>query len=218
MQTSVLKVEGKTLRERIIDDKRRCKRDGTRLSSSYWRDLHVQYAGDESPLKQIKVEDPNEPVRPSLIKALKAAETLNCTKRSKAELVNWFKTEEACNQKELVGLVRTCLQQRPSVSLSHCSVILGFAAYVEKWGLKTKHPSEIATVRHHLDEALCYMYASMKKEKIGIGKFWECYRPEASLILDASLVDKAVAATGPSTTTAHHHHPNKNNNKQHTSI
>ena len=95
------------------------------------------------------------------------------------------------------------MRQRLSVSLSHCSVILGFAAYVEKWNFKMKHPGEIATVKDHLGEALCYMHASMKKEKIGIGKFWTRYRPEAPLILDASLIDKAVAATGPSTTTTH---------------
>lgn len=205
VQTTVVKVEGVTLRERIIQDKRRCKHENTRLSSGYWRDLQAKYAGEESPLRKLQVLDANEPVRPSLIEALKVAQTLNCTTRSKAALVNWFKTETSCNQKELCGLVRLCLQQRPNVSLSHCSVILGFAAYIDKWSLKEKFPSEIATLRGHIDEALCYMYASMKKEKIGIVKFWTCYRSEASLILDAGLIDKAVKATGLSTTTNHNH-------------
>lgn len=196
VQTGVLKVDGKTLREKIIDDKRQCKQDNSRLSSGYWRDLKLAYAGDQCPMKKLTVKNPNEPVRPSLIEALKVAQTLNCTTRSKSALVNWFKSEGECNQKELCGVVRLCLQQRPSVSLSHCSVILGFATYIQKYDLKKKFPGEVECMRTFIDEALCFMYASMKKEKIGIFKFWSCYKNEASLILNAELIDIAVKATG----------------------
>ena len=111
------------------------------------------------------MNNPSEEVRASLLEAVRRANCTYSTNRSSGPLKQWLTTEAAPNQKEMCGLLRCVLDQRPSVSMTHASVVISMATFVKRHSLEARFPAEVEFLRNHLDEALVLLFGEMKKRK-----------------------------------------------------
>ena len=197
MATDVKLHEGKTLRDQLTTAIREKKGNQGRLSATFVRELKDQYGSDVDVVsKRLRVNNPSEEVRASLLEAVRRASCTYSTNRSSGPLKQWLATEAAPNQKEMCGLLRCVLDQRPSVSMTHASVVISMATFVKRHSLEARFPAEVEFLRNHLDEALVLLFGEMKKEKMPLESFWSKYRVEASLLLNTVHVDAIMAATG----------------------
>ena len=199
MTTDQKLVNGQTLRQRIIADKRLHKgaeNGPTRLGANYWRGLREAY-GDAgvSGDCHLVVQNPRDQVRDSLVEAITGATTGNCVSRSKAPLKQWLLVESRPNQRELVGLMKATTASRPSTSPTAAALVVALATYIAKHKLHVEYPSEWHFFRFFLDEALVCLLGNMKRERLSLEDFWTKHFTEASLLLDAEQVRKVLQAS-----------------------
>ena len=197
MATGVKLHEGNTLRDQLTTAIREKKGDQGRLSATFVRELKDQHGSDVDVVsKRLRVNNPSEEVRASVLEAVRRANCTYSTNRSSGPLKQWLTTEAAPNQKEMCGLLRCVLDQRPSVSMTHASVVISMATFVKRHSLEARFPAEVEFLRNHLDEALVLLFGELKKEKMTLETCWSKYRVEASLLLNTVRVDAIMAATG----------------------
>ena len=199
MTTDQKLVNGQTLRQRIIADKRLHKgaeNGPTRLGANYWRGLREAY-GDAgvSGDCHLVVQNPRDQVRDSLVEAITGATTGNCVSRSKAPLKQWLLVGSRPNQRELVGLMKATTASRPSTSPTAAALVVALATYIAKHKLHVEYPSEWHFFRFVLDEALVCLLGNMKRGRLSLEDFWSKHFAEASLLLDAEQVQKVLQAS-----------------------
>jgi hypothetical protein len=159
--------EGKTLRDVLTDAVRQKKIASGRLSVAYLRGLKQAYGGDdEMASKRLLVTNQAEEVRASLLEAVRKASCAYSTSRSSGPLKQWLATEAAPNQKELCGLLRCVLDQRPNVSLTHASVDIATATFLKRHSCESRYPEEVEHLRSHVDEARVLVFGELKKDKL----------------------------------------------------
>ena len=101
------KVEGLTIIEYVLQAKADCKKTkGKKLGSAFWLQVRNLYADVDLVAPDLQVNDPNQPLSETLVKAIDQARTANCTKRSQAAFLSWLQTAEAVNQREFVGIAK----------------------------------------------------------------------------------------------------------------
>eukprot|EP00972_Heterocapsa_arctica_P061123 9012205-Heterocapsa_arctica.AAC.1 len=94
-------VNGKTLRQTLLQEKRAVKGTDKRLCPQFYLELKKEFALATAPTKKLKVTDNNELIHPALLEALDAARMKNPAKRTKQPLYNFFSSVKQINQKEL---------------------------------------------------------------------------------------------------------------------
>ena len=57
VDTDIRKIDGKTLRQTIRDDKQSAKAEGRKLSSTYWSALKTKWVAEDSPASYLVVQD-----------------------------------------------------------------------------------------------------------------------------------------------------------------
>jgi hypothetical protein len=173
VQTDIMTVNGLTLRETLLQQKRAKKGEGRRLGTKLYAELRDAYALDSSPGKLLKVANPDEMVQQPLVEALAAASCANPAKRSKQPLYNFFSSVKDLNQKELVGLLRSISGVSVTKSVparKHAFEVLKFLVNSD---LDQKFAADILCLKHMFDEVLALTYISMKKEHMPIATWWQ---------------------------------------------
>lgn len=152
--TDVKLVDGLTLRQRILRDKEAAASSKQRLGANYWKELRCLYALDDQAMRKLGVANPSDLVSPALVSALEQATATNTNQRNKTPLLHYLASAPDCNQKELVGLLRSIMELKPSAVGSSAAIITAVLKFICRLGLDRKYPSEVEFVRTHMDEAL----------------------------------------------------------------
>ena len=71
------------------------------------------------------------------------------------------------SQREFVGLLRTIVAMRPSVSLSAASITISTGAYIIMHDLAARLEQGTKALTQQLLGALAFMYGSLRKERLG---------------------------------------------------
>jgi len=116
-------VEGKTLRQRLQEDKRLQRADPKNhpMGQRYYAQLRDMYASTEHANKRLQVKDPSLSVAPALMKAMIAVQAKGSANRG--ALIGWMSTAPAVNQKEPKKLKKTHLGMNPSFYV-YCLLVL----------------------------------------------------------------------------------------------
>ena len=108
-QKNILEVDGMSLREVLLQEKRRAKNEGCRLGAKFYDESKGKYVGQDSPLSKLVVHDTDESLAPALFTALELSIHSNPAKRSKQSLYSFLTQGPSLNQREFVGLLRSIL-------------------------------------------------------------------------------------------------------------
>lgn len=143
-------VDGKSLLDRIRDDKRKAKKEGRNLGPLYWRGIKEMY-GIESSISSLQVNDPTEPIDDELMRALEMCRNPNAGKRSKTLLQSWFGSVRAINQRCMVAVVKQCFGMKPT-SKSAQGLLMCFMKCCVRLGLLEKYSQDRAMqhLRNHV--------------------------------------------------------------------
>lgn len=196
LETHGTLVGGKSLAQRIADDKRDAKSSNRRLGSSYWQELREMYASSTTMSASLKVQNSSASVSDTLIEAIKFSNCANLTKRTKAPLLTYLASCKSMNQRELCGLLRHLATIRPAASSSATGLVLEGMRCIKRLGMHTKEKGTVDVVRPLFDEALVSAYAAMRREGIPTGHFWEVHGDIASIIVDGSAVQSILNEKG----------------------
>ena len=172
---------GLTLRQKLSADKRKCRADpgSIVMGATYYADLRKQYGSAGHAVSQLKVKDESEDVNPTLIAALRAAKS---TTGRKSELLAWLAVGTDCNQKELVGIARMVLEQRPLVSSAQCELVIQFMKFCVKGGHQAQE--DIMRLMHkQFDLTLCARHQSYRKEGFTTNCFVDLNSDILSLVI-----------------------------------
>ena len=93
------RVGGKTMFDRVLQDKRAAKKQGSNLGPTYLVQLRLEFFGDDHKAG-FAVADDTQPIDPLLVGGLDAARTVNTNARAKTKLELWLDTCAACTQRE----------------------------------------------------------------------------------------------------------------------
>lgn len=189
-------VGGKSLAQRIGDDKRDAKATNKRLGSSYWQELREMYSSSTTLASALQVRDHKQGVSDTLVDAIKFSNCANLTKRTKAPLLTYLSTCKAMNQRELCGLLRHLVTIRPSASTAATDLILQAMRCLKRLQVDTKEKATVDVVRPLFDEALVAAYAAMRREGIPTGHFWEVHGDIASMVVDGQAVQAILNQKG----------------------
>jgi hypothetical protein len=166
MDTDIRVVEGMTLRNRIEHDKRDAKRTGKKLGPAYWKKIKAQHMPVDHPLASLVVLDATQDVASELRKACDIARSTNTNLRSRRPLRQWMQTVVSINQREFIGLLKYVLETRPASSASSLGLVMDFAKFSARLGVKDVSPSETLYAVKLIDEGLELQYCQLKRENV----------------------------------------------------
>jgi hypothetical protein len=106
-----------------------------------------------------------------------------------------MQTVVSINQREFIGLLKYVLETRPASSASSLGLVMDFAKFSARLGVKDVFPSETLYTVKLIDEGLELQYCQLKRENVTTEMFWGLHKTEASLVLRAADVDTILANT-----------------------
>jgi hypothetical protein len=195
VQTDVMTIEGKTLRQTLLHTKRELKGTDKRMCTQLFDELKKKFALATAPTKKLKVTDNNELIQPALLEALDASRMKNPAKRTKQPLYNFFASVKQINQKELVGLLRSISEVRVSSSVparKHCLEVIKFLV---NSGLHQKFRQEMGILRELFDETLALTFACMQKEHMPIATWWQNFSQYVKILGSISDFEAIMSET-----------------------
>eukprot|EP00974_Lingulodinium_polyedra_P123182 11185825-Lingulodinium_polyedra.AAC.1 len=187
METSHHLVEGLSLKEKLLIDRRAARESGQKLGPLYWEGIKKKY-GKGNIKDELVVKDSSE-------QALETAITTNTHARNKDLLTSWLSTTKMLRQKEMVAVGRLALETCPSSSAKACKFVIEFMKCLHRLGLCQKFKEEIAVLSGVFDAALVKTYSQMKAENMGPSQWWSSFSDIASLIVDAEKCEKIFNET-----------------------
>jgi hypothetical protein len=123
-------VDGKSLLDRMCEDRRASNGDNSRHGLAYFAQLRVDYAL-EDPESALPKADKTEAICPGLLAAMTQAKNPNAAHRTKSLLVSWMTSARILNQRMIIGLVAYLGQLHPDKNAG--------AAQAQKQTIKQKH-------------------------------------------------------------------------------
>lgn len=191
-QTDVVLVNGLTLREKLMADKRAHKHgDQGTMGGQYYRQLRIEYSSSDPVEKILVPKTPIQPVQEEFKNALVGLQSVPCVP---AKIVEWCRTAPPLNQRELCGLYKSQLLLRPSASKQQLSVCLDVMTYVHRTKMHVLFPDEAAAMEKTWDEVLVQAYLAFKNQGLPLSTFWAAHKEIGSLVLPVADVEALFAA------------------------
>ena len=114
--------EGKTLRQRLMDDKRAQRLDKQlTMGKFYYKALREKYEGQSGPLAKCVAKNSSETVRPELVDAMRAWKARPIDREP---MIQFMKDHDYGNNKETVGITKTILTTKASASAGQADYLL----------------------------------------------------------------------------------------------
>lgn len=198
VETDLIIKDGKSLRQRIADDRRAAKAAGTKLGSTYWLRLRRQYdlqAVSGAITEVLVVKNKEEPVSQELADALAHARTANVTKKAVSRLCSFLQSCGNLNQREVVGLLRAVREMRPQQA-NGLEVIRQTLAMLVRTEGHVEFATEVSCLADLWDEALSGLFVSGKKLGLALHRWWEANKHLAGIILSVPQVERVLEAKG----------------------
>lgn len=190
VQTDLTIKEGRSLRQRIIEDKRAQLEDPKiKTGKFYYDELRTLYGSDKAPEQMLQVYDETETVDKTLMDACTAALS---HKKNFAPLTEFALAVTTMNQKSTVGLFRTILKVSPAISMQNTSLLTDIMTMIVRLDMQNKFPREFGIIRSHLDSALCKSLGSFKQHGQSARLWWEASKVFASLLLPSEDTQKCI--------------------------
>ena len=117
--------------------------------------------------------------------------------RNVQPLLTQLQVMKACNQKELVGILKFNDSLSPSVSQVQWSTSLSIAAYCAKHDFKSIFPDEMEAARPQWDRALVACFEAMHRDGIELASFVKLYSKTLPLVANLSDVECLLDRKGP---------------------
>ena len=196
-QTDVKEIEGQTLRQRLLDDLRSKRAEGSQrpATQSYVASLRAVYTGEEALSNKLVVKDPDEQVSEAFRHALSQAYNPNPAKRTKNVLYSFFSATRSLCQRELVGLLKSLGELTSLAIVAHRAHVLVVMRFLVSRDLHVTYKGECETVKDLFDECLSMTFASDRKDG-DTKKFWAAHSDVSALVLSVSEVELPLGAKG----------------------
>eukprot|EP00971_Amphidinium_carterae_P350203 6491431-Amphidinium_carterae.2 len=143
-------VEGKTLRQTLVQAKRDKKLANGRLTNSLRSSLKRKFMSNATLSAQLEAADKNQPIQQGLVDAFQVVYHKNPTKRSKTPLTSFLSQQPSLNNREAIAILKSiceCNLTHPS-ERKHVITVLGHFA---KTGLKEVYKKELLLLEHFFD-------------------------------------------------------------------
>jgi hypothetical protein len=179
-------VEGKTMIERILSDKR----NGKSTGKKYYEMLRELYMYDCHPTKRLRIRDEAEALLPELeavvLGLLKA-------KRDQRPMEDFFLNGPMVpNQRSAVGLIRQMLKIPALSPTMNFNLWLGFLKCFAKYDLKDQYPDEFTSVKTIFDAVLTKSCWGYKSANLSAKLRWEAHGHIGGLLIPSSDMDDCV--------------------------
>ena len=182
-----------TLVERLAADKRKQRSNPSfAMGLNYYKDLKREYSSSSDPTVILQVVDQSLEVGKELLTALVALKGLTGKRQP---MLDWLASAKACNQKELIGILRMALEQRPTASERNTLLCIAILRYLVKNGLDKKFENELKTMKAWADTVLTSSYTMMKRSGVALKTWWQLHTDVASLVMPTGEVEFAQLIT-----------------------
>ena len=172
---------GQTLVERLATDKRKQRGDPNfSMGLYYYKRLRQEYLSAQDPAALLHVQDQNQEVGKELLAALVA---LKGASAKRQPMIDWLASSDACNQKELVGILRMALEQRTSVNERSANFCMGILRYIVRTRLHEENAGDINVMRSWADNTLVQSYMVMKRSGVTLKTWWGLNSDVAALVV-----------------------------------
>ena len=154
-QQNEMLVNGKTLRQTLLEDKRaqKARSDAApAMGRNYYAKLREQFDDQASNPSTLKVVDCNQPLDPRLVKAMAAWQSLS---QNKGLTQQFLMVVARVNQRELVGILKFFQQIRPSACAEQLRVGLDVLSLLHRCKVPSTYEKEVAAVAENTDAVLC---------------------------------------------------------------
>lgn len=195
IQVDGIRVQGMTLRQRLQKDKseqRRHDKDSNSMGKKYLAEVRLLYAL-EGGSTGLKVKDESAQVRVELASALRLARG---TPAKRGAILDFLQVGTACNQRELIGLLRYAFELKPWIAGPQQAVSMSILQFLVRTNAATMFPDEMSVYRQLADRILSEALAMMKANAVPLSSFWEVHRHMAHLVTEVALVEKLLAVKG----------------------
>ena len=192
MEVDGLLVDGKTLRNRLLEDRRQHNSAPRSLpmGGPYYKKLKGLYCSEDSPFRSLRVHADTIAIDESLIEALLA---LKGQKNHRGLLADWLSSASRCNQSDLVGVLKVALDHNPQGSNNSLYVVVDVMTFIKRLSLDKIHGAEVSCLRSHFDVALVRLFNQMFQDGVSAKTFIELYGDIASLVVNEVDVKDIIA-------------------------
>jgi len=188
-------VEGRTLRERIADD-RASLSPKQRLSATYWRDLAKLYAAEGCPIAALAPGDDSMTVSDQLVAALAQLHHRNPAARSGEPLIAFLRHAPTVNRSEAVGLCKALIAPAGVRKKNMDSLMVEVMKCFIRCSIVSSYPDIALAMKSHFDSSMSSHYSRLKSGGVGLAVFFQCHEKEAALVLDMDDVHVVLQANG----------------------
>ena len=192
MEVDGLIVEGMTLRNRLLKDRRHHNLAPRSLpmGGPYYKKLKTLYCSDESPFRSLRVLDDSLAIDESLIESLLA---LKGPTKHRGLLADWLSSTPHCNQSELVGVLKVALEHNPLGSSNSLYIVVDTMTFIKRLSLDKMYGAEVSCLRSHFDTALVRLFSQMFQDGVTAKTFIKLYGDITSLVINEGDVKQILA-------------------------
>ena len=154
-QQSEKLVAGMSLRDMLLADKRKQKKDkkdAPVMGKNYYATMRSKFEDQGSNPQALKALDTNQALDPRLVKAMAASQSAT---QNKGLMQQFLMVVQNVNQRELVGILKFFQQLRPSSSAEQLRCGLDVLAFMNRLSIPKSYEKEHAAVVDNVDQVLC---------------------------------------------------------------
>jgi hypothetical protein len=187
-------VDGRTVWSRVLFDLAALK-PGGKLSAGYWKKIRRDYGINKHPIRDFKMNI-KEKLCPALIAAVKLADSAHNTAKKLNPLTQWCDHTTSVSRREYLVVLGFASELSPSTSENAGLLIKSIMKMTVRLRLN-HHYSDLASCAADIfDDALCAMWACLRKGSKNIYTFWPLVRPYAGLVLSVDKMDRVIRSKG----------------------
>ena len=190
-QVNLFLVDGKSLRDTILADKKAKAEEGKEIifGKAYYESLRMKYRQVNEAEKALVVQDHSMVMDVVLSRALKA---LLSSRRVTDLMEDWADTVEEVNQKNLTALYRGLLKTQPHANLGVAAAVERVMAMLVRLDLHQKFPDMIVCMKPLFDSALLKTLSSYKQNQQSSLQWFNQVSDYIHLVLPKAATEKCI--------------------------
>ena len=122
------------------------------MGQSYYRMLRMGYQNITHPLKQLTIADPDAEVRQEVFQAMLACKKVPAQRQQMLQLLQNMTTIP--NQSEVVGILRWCVELRPTASSEQYQGVIQTMKWLTRLGIDEIFPNETLVCKPCFEQGL----------------------------------------------------------------
>eukprot|EP00971_Amphidinium_carterae_P321485 6390429-Amphidinium_carterae.2 len=181
-------VDGMSLRDRLLADKRRWLDDklAFKMGAKYYAELRRKYQGAvdvESLLKGDSSLSRSDELHAALVAA-------NSHPPQRKDWLNFMSTCSSLNQRELTAVLKMCLRLKPGSGAEQLQVLKSVMRCIIRLGLRTEHKTSIDLLQDKFHECLIQAHVAAVKTKTSTDAFIDTHLDLLEFVLPSVALKK----------------------------